>query len=34
MISTLSIRITLLRMTAEAGKDAYCEKPMGNVLEK
>src|SRR5438445_224226 len=24
----------LLRMTAEAGKDAYCEKPMGNVLEE
>src|SRR6266403_207080 len=22
----------LLKMTAEAGKDAYCEKPMGNVL--
>src|SRR6266568_7382237 len=22
----------MLRMTAEAGKDAYCEKPMGNVL--
>lgn len=24
----------LLRMTADAGKDAYCEKPMGNVLEE
>jgi len=24
----------LLRMTAEAGKDAYCEKPMGNALEE
>ena len=24
----------LLRMAAEAGKDAYCEKPMGNVLEE
>jgi predicted dehydrogenase len=24
----------LLKMTAEAGKDAYCEKPMGNVLEE
>ncbi len=24
----------MLRMTAEAGKDAYCEKPMGNVLEE
>jgi predicted dehydrogenase len=24
----------LLRMTAEAGKDAYCEKPMGNVLDE
>ncbi len=23
-----------LRMAAEAGKDAYCEKPMGNVLEE
>src|SRR6266853_891596 len=23
----------LLKMVAEAGKDAYCEKPMGNVLE-
>src|ERR1700674_2771859 len=25
---------SLLRMTAEAGKDAYCEKPMGNLLEE
>src|SRR5260370_2283754 len=24
----------MLRMTAEAGKDAYCEKPMANVLEE
>ena len=24
----------LLRMVVEAGKDAYCEKPMGNVLEE
>jgi predicted dehydrogenase len=24
----------LLKATAEAGKDAYCEKPMGNVLEE
>jgi predicted dehydrogenase len=24
----------MLRMAAEAGKDAYCEKPMGNVLEE
>lgn len=24
----------VLRMAAEAGKDAYCEKPMGNVLEE
>lgn len=24
----------LLKLTAEAGKDAYCEKPMGNVLEE
>src|SRR6266851_4821375 len=24
----------VLRMTAEAGKDGYCEKPMGNVLEE
>jgi predicted dehydrogenase len=24
----------LLKMAAEAGKDAYCEKPMGNVLEE
>ena len=24
----------LLKMTAEARKDAYCEKPMGNVLEE
>src|ERR1700730_18470841 len=24
----------ILKMTAEAGKDAYCEKPMGNVLEE
>src|SRR6202521_877665 len=24
----------LLKMTAEAGKDAYCEKPMGNALEE
>src|SRR5690242_12477230 len=24
----------LLQMTVEAGKDAYCEKPMGNVLEE
>jgi hypothetical protein len=24
----------LLRLVAEAGKDAYCEKPMGNVLEE
>ncbi len=24
----------LLRLAAEAGKDAYCEKPMGNVLEE
>jgi predicted dehydrogenase len=24
----------VLKMTAEAGKDAYCEKPMGNVLEE
>jgi predicted dehydrogenase len=24
----------LLKVTAEAGKDAYCEKPMGNVLEE
>ena len=24
----------LLKMTAEAGKDAYCEKPMGNVFEE
>ncbi len=23
-----------LKLTAEAGKDAYCEKPMGNVLEE
>jgi predicted dehydrogenase len=24
----------LLKMTVDAGKDAYCEKPMGNVLEE
>src|SRR3979490_1919897 len=24
----------VLKMTAEAGKDCYCEKPMGNVLEE
>jgi predicted dehydrogenase len=24
----------LLKITAEAGKDAYCEKPMGNVVEE
>jgi predicted dehydrogenase len=24
----------ILKMVAEAGKDAYCEKPMGNVLEE
>ncbi len=24
----------ILKMTAEAGKDGYCEKPMGNVLEE
>lgn len=24
----------LLKMVADAGKDAYCEKPMGNVLEE
>src|SRR5712692_6386569 len=24
----------MLKMTAEAGKDSYCEKPMGNVLEE
>src|SRR5437879_3491397 len=24
----------LLKMTVEAGKDAYCEKPMGNILEE
>jgi predicted dehydrogenase len=24
----------VLRLTAEAGKDGYCEKPMGNVLEE
>ena len=24
----------LLKLTAEAGKDAYCEKPMGNVLQE
>ncbi len=24
----------MLKLTAEAGKDAYCEKPMGNVLEE
>ena len=24
----------LLKLTVEAGKDAYCEKPMGNVLEE
>src|SRR5207248_700371 len=24
----------LLKLTAEAGKDAYCEKPMGNVLDE
>ena len=24
----------ILKLTAEAGKDAYCEKPMGNVLEE
>jgi len=24
----------VLKMTAEAGKDGYCEKPMGNVLEE
>ena len=24
----------VLKLTAEAGKDAYCEKPMGNVLEE
>jgi len=24
----------LLKMTTDAGKDAYCEKPMGNVLEE
>jgi predicted dehydrogenase len=24
----------ILRLVAEAGKDAYCEKPMGNVLEE
>ena len=24
----------VLKMVAEAGKDAYCEKPMGNVLEQ
>src|SRR5438445_7870052 len=23
----------ILKLVAEAGKDAYCEKPMGNVLE-
>src|SRR5579863_2055222 len=25
---------TILKMAAEAGKDAYCEKPMGNVLSE
>jgi len=25
---------TILKLVAEAGKDAYCEKPMGNVLEE
>jgi predicted dehydrogenase len=25
---------SILRLVAEAGKDAYCEKPMGNVLEE
>ena len=25
---------TMLKATVEAGKDAYCEKPMGNVLEE
>ena len=25
---------TILKLTVEAGKDAYCEKPMGNVLEE
>ncbi len=25
---------TVLKATVEAGKDAYCEKPMGNVLEE
>src|SRR5215475_2556732 len=24
----------MLKLTADAGKDAYCEKPMGNVLEE
>jgi predicted dehydrogenase len=24
----------LLKATVEAGKDAYCEKPMGNVLRE
>src|SRR5215510_2314988 len=24
----------ILKLTADAGKDAYCEKPMGNVLEE
>src|SRR5215472_2541267 len=24
----------ILKLTAEAGKDAYCEKPMGNILEE
>jgi predicted dehydrogenase len=25
---------TILKMTADAGKDAYCEKPMGNVISE
>ena len=24
----------MLKLAADAGKDAYCEKPMGNVLEE